>query len=85
MAHKQNPYKEMKMKKESTKACAVKCGCDKETKKLMAENAKLQKALASATAKAEKAAKASADKLAKANAKVAKLQETVAALKAKKK
>ena len=66
-------------------ACAAKCTCDKETKKLMAENAKLQKALASATAKAEQAAKASADKLAKANAKVAKLQETVAALKAKKK
>lgn len=68
------------------KTCtASKCVCDKETKKLVAEKAKLEKALASANAKAAKAATASAAKLAKANEKISKLQATVAALKAKKK
>lgn len=69
----------------ASNACTVKCTADKETKKLVAEKAKLEKALASANAKAAKAATASAAKLAKANEKISKLQATVAALKAKKK
>lgn len=69
------------------KACgaASKCVCDKETKKLAAEKAKLEKALASANDKALKAAQGFAAKLAKANEKIAKLQATVAELKAKSK
>ena len=66
-------------------AAATKCVCDKETKKLVAEKAKLEKALASANAKAAKTAKVSADKLAKAQATISKLKGTVAALKAAKK
>ena len=69
------------------KACcaAPKCTCDKETKKLAAEKVKLEKALTSANVKAAKAAKTAADKLAKAQAQIAKLKDTVAALKATKK
>lgn len=67
------------------KACcaATKCVCDKETKKLVAEKAKLEKALASANAKAVKAAQGFATKIAKANEKIAKLQATVVDLKTK--
>jgi hypothetical protein len=69
------------------KACcaASKCVCDKETKKLVAEKAKLEKALASANDKALKAAQGFAAKIAKANEKIAKLQATVADLRAKSK
>lgn len=72
------------------KELACKCtSADKDAqatiKKLTAENGKLQKALAAANAKVDKVTKGAADKLAKANAKIAKLQETVANLKAKKK
>ena len=75
--------------KKNAVASATKTVADKETqatiKKLTAENAKLTKSLKSAVAKADKVASASAAKLAKANDKIAKLQETVAALKGKKK
>ena len=70
----------------ASKTCtASKCVCDKETKKLVAEKAKLEKALASANAKAAKAAIAFATKFTKAQDMISKLQSTVAALKAKKK
>ena len=70
----------------AAKPCTAKCTADQESKatikKLTAENSKLAKSLASATAKA---ASASAAKLAKAQDKISKLQATVAAIKAKKK
>jgi len=64
-------------------AVATKIASDKDTKKLVAEKAKLEKALASANNKALKAAQGFAAKIAKANEKIAKLQATVADLKAK--
>ena len=75
-------HKRNKMKKNAVataaKPCTAKCTADQESKatikKLTAENSKLAKSLASATAK-----------LAKAQDKISKLQATVAALKAKKK
>jgi hypothetical protein len=67
----------------AAKTCTAKCTADKETKKLVAEKAKLEKALASANDKALKAAQGFATKIAKANEKIAKLQATVADLKAK--
>lgn len=73
----------------AAKTCTAKCTADKESqatiKKLTADKAKLEKALASANAKAVKAAQASAAKLTKAQDKISKLQATVAALKAAKK
>ena len=86
-------HKRNKMKKNAVataaKTCTAKCTADKESqaaiKKLVAEKAKLEKALASANAKAAKAAQGFATKIAKANEKIAKLQATVAGLKAKKK
>ena len=67
----------------ASKTCTAKCTADKESKKLVAEKAKLEKALASANDKALKAAQGFATKIAKANEKIAKLQATVADLKAK--
>lgn len=64
-------------------AVAAKIASDKDTKALVAEKAKLEKALASANNKALKAAQGFAAKIAKANEKIAKLQATVADLKAK--
>jgi len=64
-------------------AVATKIASDKGTKTLVAEKAKLEKALASANNKALKAAQGFAAKIAKANEKIAKLQATVADLKAK--
>lgn len=64
-------------------ACAAKCTCDKETKKLAATVAKLQKALDAANLKATKVAAANAAKLDKANYTIASLKATVAELKAK--
>lgn len=64
-------------------AVAAKIASDKDIKTLAAEKAKLEKALASANSKALKAAQGFAVKIAKANEKIAKLQATVADLKAK--
>lgn len=64
-------------------ACAAKCTCDKETKKLAATVAKLQKALDAANLKAAKVASVNAAKIAKANDTIASLKATVADLKAK--
>ena len=64
-------------------AVAAKIASDKDIKALVAEKAKLEKALASANNKALKAAQGFAAKIAKANEKIAKLQATVADLKAK--
>ena len=64
-------------------ACAAKCTCDKETKKLAATVAKLQKSLDAANLKVAKNASAYATKLAKANDTIGALKATVAELKAK--
>jgi hypothetical protein len=64
-------------------AVAAKIASDKDIKALGAEKAKLEKALASANNKALKPAQGFAAKIAKANEKIAKLQATVADLKAK--
>ena len=76
------------MTKNVTSTCCC-SAADKEAKatikKLTAENVKLNKALASATAKLAKTSESAATKLAKAQETIAKLKDTIAALKAKKK